>query len=73
MSSIKDALARAEGRTIVAIILSATYAIVAIIAALRGYVREVLSVTATFISVILGFYFGVKSRERGGERAGGPG
>jgi len=62
--SLRNAIINADGRTIIALIFSITFLIVSIYAMYKGYVKEVLSMLASYIGMILGYYYGAKTRER---------
>ena len=61
--SIVEKLKSADPRTIICCLLGTAYVIVAVLAVCQGYVREVLASVTTFISVIVGYYFGSKTIE----------
>lgn len=61
--SLRNLLENLDGRTVIAILFTISFMIISIIAILKGYIKEILSMYTSFLGLILGYYFGAKTRE----------
>jgi len=61
--SLRNLIASLDGRTVIAILFTVSFMIISIIAILKGYIKEILSMYTSFLGLILGYYFGAKTRE----------